>query len=55
MKVRAKINNLETNRNKKESKKAKSLFFEKINKTDKLLTQLTKRQRDNIKINKIRK
>jgi hypothetical protein len=34
--------------------KTKSWFFEKINKIEKSLAKLTKRQRDNIKINKIR-
>jgi hypothetical protein len=32
----------------------KSWFFEKINKTDKPLSKLSKKQRENIQINKIR-
>ena len=34
---------------------AKSWFFEKINKTDKLLARLIKKQREKNQINKIRK
>ena len=34
--------------------KAKSFFFEKINQTDKPLAKLSKKQRENIQVNKIR-
>jgi hypothetical protein len=38
----------------KESMKHKSWFFEKINKIDKPLTNMTKQRRENTQINKIR-
>ena len=44
-KLRAKINQLETKKTKQRIKKTKSWFFEKINKIDKALAKLHKRQR----------
>jgi hypothetical protein len=46
IKIRAKINQLETKRTIQRINKTKSLFFEKINKIEKHLAKLTKRQRD---------
>ncbi|KAL6086643.1 hypothetical protein STEG23_000211, partial [Scotinomys teguina] len=54
IKLRAKINKLETKRTIQRTNETKSWFFEKINKIDKLLSILTKSQRENIKINKIK-
>ena len=51
IKIRAEINAKET---KEEKKKAKSWFLEKINKIDKTLTILIKKQREKNQINKIR-
>jgi hypothetical protein len=52
-KIRTEIKQLETMRTIQRINKSKSLFFKKINKMDKPLAKLTKRQRDNIHINKI--
>ena len=54
LKIRAEINAKETKGTIAKIKKAKSWFFEKINKTDKLLARLIKKQRENNQINKIR-
>ena len=48
------INEVETKRTIKRINQTRSWFFEKINKIDKPLTKLTRGQRDNIQINKIR-
>lgn len=52
--TRAEINKIETKKKYNESIR-QSWFFEKINETEKHLPKLTKRQRVNIQINKIRK
>ncbi|XP_076422449.1 membrane-associated guanylate kinase, WW and PDZ domain-containing protein 2 isoform X12 [Peromyscus maniculatus bairdii] len=54
IKVRGEINKLETKRIIQKINETKSWFFEKINKIDKPLSKLTKRQRERIQINKIR-
>jgi hypothetical protein len=54
IKCRAEINQAETKRTIQRINQPTSLFFEKFNKTDKPLARLTKGQRDNILINKIR-
>ena len=54
IKIRAKINEKETKETIAKIKKAKSWFYEKINKIDKPLARLIKKQRDKNKINKIR-
>ena len=59
LKIRAEINAKETKGttakiNKAKINKAKSWFFEKINKIDKLLARLIKKQREDKQINKIR-
>ena len=54
VKLRPKINQLETKRTKQRINKSKTWFLEKINKIDKSLAKLTKRQRDNTQSNKIR-
>ena len=53
--IRTELNQLDTKKTTKRINKIKSWFFEKINKIDKPLAKLTKRQRDSIQINKIRK
>ena len=53
-KIRAEISAKETKETIAKINKAKSWFFEKINKTDKLLARLTKKQREKNQINKIR-
>ena len=53
-KFRAEINAKETKKTTAKINKAKSWFFEKINKIDKPLARLIKKQRENNKINKIR-
>ena len=52
--MRAEINKIETKKTVQRINETKSWFFEKINKTDKPLSKLTKRQRENSQINKIR-
>ena len=54
--IRAEINEIETNKQKTIEKinKAKSWFFEKINKIDKTLARLIKKKRERTQINKIR-
>ena len=53
-KIRAEINEKETKENIAKINKAKSWFFEKINKIDKPLARLIKNKRDMNQINKIR-
>ena len=54
LKVRAEINAKETKETIAKLNKAKSSVFEKINKTDKLLARLIKKQMEKTQINKIR-
>ena len=54
LKIRAEINAKETKETIAKINKAKSWFFEKVNKMDKLLSRLNKKQRENNQINKIR-
>ncbi|KAL6033830.1 hypothetical protein STEG23_018818 [Scotinomys teguina] len=54
IKLRAEINKIETKKTIQRINETKSWFFEKINKIDKPLSRLTKRQRESIQINKIR-
>ncbi|KAL6087256.1 hypothetical protein STEG23_025220 [Scotinomys teguina] len=54
IKLRAEINKIETKKTTQRINETKSWFFEKINKIDKPLSRLTKRQRESIQINKIR-
>jgi hypothetical protein len=51
IKLSSEISQLETKRKIKRINKTKSWFFEKINKIDKPLAELTKRQRDSIQTN----
>ena len=53
LKIRAEINGKETKQNIGKINKAKSWFFEKINKIDKSLTRLIKKQRRRIKSTKL--
>ena len=54
LKIRAEINAKETKETIAKISKAKSCFYEKINKIDKLSARLIKKQREKIQINKIR-
>ena len=54
LKIRAEINAKETKETIAKINKAKSWFFERINKIDKPLARLIKKQRENNQINKIR-
>ena len=54
LKIRAEINVKETKETIAKINKAKSWFFERISKTDKVLTRLIKKQREKNQINKIR-
>ena len=54
LKIRAEINANETKETIAKINKTKSWFFEKLNKIDKLLARLIKKQREKNKINKIR-
>ena len=54
IKLRAEVNKIETQKTIQRINETKSWFFEKINKIDKPLSKLIKRQRENIQINKIR-
>ena len=54
IKIRAEINEKETKETIAKINKAKSWFFEKINKIDKALARLIKEKREKNKINKIR-
>ena len=53
IKIRAEINAKETKEARVKINKAKSWFFEKINKIDKSLTRLIKKQRRRIKSTKL--
>ena len=53
-KIRAELNDIETKRTIQRINKSRSWFFEKINKIDKPLTRLTKKQRERTQIIKIR-
>ena len=53
-KIRAELNNMETKRTIQRINTFRSWFFEKINKIDKPLRILTKKQRERTQINKIR-
>ena len=54
LKIRAEINAKETKETIAKINKDKSWFFEKVNKIDKLLARLIKKQREKNHINKIR-
>ena len=54
IKLRAEINKIETQKTIQKINETKSWFLEKINKIDKPLAKLIKRQRENTQINKIR-
>ena len=54
IKIRAEINEKETKETIAKINKTKSWFFEKINKIDKPLARLIKKQREKNQINKIR-
>ena len=54
IKIRAEINEKETKKTIAKINKTKSWFFEKINKIDKPLARLIKKQREKNQINKIR-
>ena len=54
LKIRAEINAKETKETTEKINKAKSWFFEKINKIDKPLARLIKKQKEKNQINKIR-
>ncbi|KAL6082582.1 hypothetical protein STEG23_001613 [Scotinomys teguina] len=54
IKLRVETNKIETKKTIQRINETKSWFFEKINKIDKPLARLTKRQRESIQINKIR-
>ena len=54
IKIRAEINERETKETIAKINETKSWFFEKINKIDKLLARLIKKQREKNQINKIR-
>ena len=53
IKIRAEINEKETKENIEKINKTKSWFFEKINKIDKPLARLIKKERGNNQINKL--
>ena len=54
IKIRAEINAKETKETIAKINKAKSWFFEKINKIDKSLARLIKKKREKNQINKVR-
>jgi hypothetical protein len=54
IKIRAKIDEIETKQTMQRINGTKDWFFEKINKIDKPLANMSKRNRENTKINKIR-
>ena len=54
IKIRAEINEKETKETIAKINKAKNWFFEKINKIDKPLARLTKKQREKNQTNKVR-
>jgi hypothetical protein len=55
MKIKAEINEIETKKTIQRINKTKSWFFEKINKFDKPLANLTKMRREKTQISKIKK
>ena len=54
IKIRAEINEIESQKLKQKINESKTWFFEKINKIDKPLTKLIKKERERTQINKIR-
>ena len=54
LKIRAEINAKETKETIAKINRSKIWFFEKVNKTDKSLTRLIKKQREKNQINKIK-
>ena len=54
IKLRGKVNQVETRRTNQTINQSRSWFFEKINKIDKPLARLTRRHRESFLINKIR-
>jgi hypothetical protein len=54
IKIRAEINEIETKKKNTKINETKSWFFEKINKIDKPLANLTKKRREKTQISKIR-
>ena len=54
IKIRAEINEKETNETIPKFNKAKSWFFKMMNKIDKLLARFTKKKREKNQVNKIR-
>ena len=54
IKIRAEINEIETKKTIAKISKAKSWFFEKINKMDRPLARLIKKKRERTQLNKIR-
>jgi hypothetical protein len=54
IKIRGEINEIETEQNIQRINESKSLFFEKINKIDRPLTNLTKMRKEKTQISKIR-
>jgi hypothetical protein len=52
--IRAKINEIETKQSIQKINETKNWFFEKINKTNKPLANMTKWRREKTQINKIR-
>jgi hypothetical protein len=54
IKIRAEINEIETKKTIQRIKETKSWFFEKINKIDKPLANLTKMRREKTQISRIR-
>ena len=53
IKIRAEINEIESQKLKQKISESKTWFFEKINKIDKPLTKLIKKKRERTQINKI--
>ena len=53
IKIRAEINEIETNRTVEQTNKTRNWFFERINKIDKPLARLIKKKRERTQINKI--
>ena len=51
--MRAEINKIEAKKTIQRNNETKSWFFEKINKIDKSLSKLIKRQKENIQVNTI--
>ena len=54
IKIRAEINDIETEKTTAKTNKTKSWFFEQINKIDKPLARLIKKKRERTQLNKIR-